>query len=123
MIRLRLIVPLLLLSPAAFAEVIWCDPSANRCYRADSLETMLIPSNHCVVITEIDGEPVNAIACNRENRAAAIDLSSANSLAVPDPWRLFPQLEEEAQALARPVPEVKPRPAETVRSLQRREPR
>ena len=119
MFRRSLIALLLALTPLASAEVIWCDPSIGRCYSADSLETLLIPSNHCVLIKEIDGVPVNAIACNRHGRSAPVDLSPANSLRLPDPWRVFPALEKQARVLAQPVPGATPSPAENLRSLRR----
>ena len=120
MFRPGLLVLLLSLMPIAAAEVIWCDPSIGRCFRADSMETLLIPSNHCVLIKEIDGVIVDAIACNRHGRNAPVDLSPGNSLRLPDPWRVFPALEQQAQALAQPTPEAR-RP-DTMRLLNRREP-
>lgn len=123
MSRILLLVGAFMACSTAAADVIWCDPSTGTCYRADSLETMLIPSNHCVLITEIDGEPVNAIACNRERRAAPADLSPGNSLSLPQPWRVFPALQQPAQSLALPVPGIRPGSNPVERELQLREAR
>lgn len=119
--RTLLMTSLFLAVSIARADVVWCDPHTGTCHRSDSLETLLIPSNHCVLITEIDGEPVNAIACNRERRAAPADLSPGNSLSLPQPWRVFPALQQPAQALALPVPDIKPGSNSAGRELRLRE--
>lgn len=121
--RVVLVFFLVLSCSIAHSDVIWCDPHTGVCHHSDSLETLLIPSNHCVLITEVDGRPVNAIACNPEQRAAPADLSAGNSLRLPQPWRVFPALEQPAQALVLPVPETTPGFDSAGRELRLREAR